>query len=265
MTRPQRPFPWRRRVRVVLNVALPALIAGAVTLVFNASKVAPGNEVTIFVIGAVLIAAGILFQVWRAISDDMQVQLMDSDANDMFIAMKSSLFPLAQLLSEMPNQSETERREKIKEVAGKATEVLAYLLLKHVPRVRANVFILNPENTRLSAPWSSSVTGERPGTFYLGGASAENALTRVKAGTELVVDDVETDPPPGFSYDDPPYRSFVSIPMTASGYSYGMVTVDSPKPGVFTVTDVETVRVVAKLLAVGFAAAYPGESTGSTS
>jgi hypothetical protein len=57
------------------------------------------------------------------------------------------------------------------------------------------------------------------------------------------------------------------VVIRSGDYSYGMLTVDSPVEGSFSEgsTSVEIAKVVAELLAVGYASAYPGVSAGTSS
>lgn len=55
--------------------------------------------------------------------------------------------------------------------------------------------------------------------------------------------------PPGWSFKDRDYLSFISVPVVAGYVAYGMLTVDSTEVNDFDRGDVDVIRVLAGLLA----------------
>jgi hypothetical protein len=246
-----------RRGRIALDVAIPLLLSAASVLIFEGASIWPDAKVFIYIAGAVLVIATVALQVVRAVRADRLIETTDDEVNDLRIAMKDSISPVARLLAEMPNLSAGVKRRHVVRVADKATSVTAYLLLAHIPKVRVNVFVMNVAGNELQ---HESTSGE-------GAVAGDITLDWTKAGGDpFIVEDTLTDQRPGIRADSR-YRSFVSVVIRSGDYSYGMLTVDSPVEGSFSEgsTSVEIAKVVAELLAVGYASAYPGVSAGTSS
>jgi hypothetical protein len=255
-----------RRGRIALDVAIPLLLSAASVLIFEGASIWPDAKVFIYIAGAVLVIATVALQVVRAVRADRLIETTDDEVNDLRIAMKDSISPVARLLAEMPNLSAGVKRRHVVRVADKATSVTAYLLLAHIPKVRVNVFVMNVAGNELQHE-STSGEGDDPGPFSAGTVAGDIALDWTKAGGDpFIVEDTLTDQRPGIRADSR-YRSFVSVVIRSGDYSYGMLTVDSPVEGSFSEgsTSVEIAKVVAELLAVGYASAYPGVSAGTSS
>ncbi|TFC93015.1 MULTISPECIES: hypothetical protein [Cryobacterium] len=255
-----------RSGRVILDVAIPLVLGALGVLIFEAPNILPKATTQLYWAGAGLLVATVALQVFRALRADRLITTTDNEVNDLRIAMKDSIAPVARLLAEMPNLSAGVKRRHVVRVADKVTSVTAYLLLAHIPRVRANVFVLNVAGDELVHE-STSGEGDDPGPFAAGTVAGDIALAWTKAGGEpFIVEDTHADPRPGIR-NDARYRSFVSVVIRSGDYSYGMLTVDSPVEGSFAEgsTSVEIAKVVAELLAVGYASAYPGVSAGTSS
>lgn len=255
--------------RIAANVGVPIAFGVLGSGLFEANTIWPAGVWVLYIGGTIgLLTLGAIQWV-RAYRDAVAIATTDSEINDLRIAVKESIAPIAILLSEMPNLTEGAKRKHVQRVADKATSVTAHLLLLHIPQVRANVFVLNQAGTALQFE-STGGAGDPPGSFELGQPDGDVALAWVKAaGEPLVVADVSKNQTPG-SETRPGsrrYQSFVSVVIRSGPYSYGMVTIDSPKADAFTVgsVEVEIAKVIAELLAVGYAGAYPGQSAGSAS
>ena len=262
MTSSRRRATSRRWLRIGLNIGIPAVVAVVVGVWASGSDLLGWPKPVVFWLTVVLLIAAAVIQVWRGVVDDRDIATTDDEVNDLRIAMKDSLLPPASLLAELPGMTKGKREEHVKRVAHKATEVLAFLLLKHVNDIRANLFVLNQRNDRL-APLVWSGHGDEPHPFVAGTAKGDDALQRVKIGEPLFCEDIREDPPAGGARADAPYVAFISVPVRGGGFSYGMLTVDAPKRSAFTDTDLQTVRVVAEMLAVGFATTFPGKNAGT--
>lgn len=207
--------------------------------------------------GIALVLLGIVIQVVRGWRQDLAGDRGDLETADLRIAMKDALRPLIGLISRMPDLRGELRVAQLTAVSDNAALALAKLLMSHVERARASVYALDPDGGALRVV-AYGGRGERPGEFVRGGSASDPAIDRVRAGETLVVDDWRSDPPAGFSKTESDWRSFVAVPIVSGdGYAYGMLTVDSPRPRSFGDTEQYTVAVVADLLAVAFAIAYP--------
>jgi putative methionine-R-sulfoxide reductase with GAF domain len=185
------------------------------------------------------------------------------DVAELRVAMKDGLLPLIRLISRMPDMSMVERSGHLKTASESAVWALARLLMAHVDRARANIYLMEPDESALRL-LAYGGRGEAPGEFIRGGDASDAALARVKAGEPLIVGDWREDPPPGFSKPASEWSSFVSVPIVGGDrYAYGMISVDSPTAHSFVDTDRHIVTVVAELLAIAFALAYPKDDRGS--
>ncbi|TFD13145.1 hypothetical protein E3T26_10340 [Cryobacterium sp. TMT1-21] len=240
--------------RVALDVGIPALMVVAGTVAFEAGSIWPSQAAFLFWTGVGVLVLLVLAQIMRAVRANRLIATTDTEINDLRLAMKNSIAPVARLLAGMPNLSPGAKRKHVLRVADKATSVTAYLLLRYIPKVRANVFALNEAGTVLVLE-SHGGDGDPPNSFDTSTEAGRIALAWTQTGGEpLVVADTATDTRPGIS-NDSRYRSFVAVVIRSGPYSYGMLTIDSPEPDAFTEgsTEVETAKVVAELLAVGYA------------
>lgn len=181
----------------------------------------------------------------------------DEELADLRIAMKDALQPLLRLVSQVAAGAADRRADRLLAVAENASLSLAKLLMAHVDRARAAVYAMEPDASALRV-LAYGGRGEQPGDFVRSGSARDAAIDRVRLGRSLLVHDVASDPPPGYSGGSD-WRSFIAVPIVGGdGYAYGMVTVDSPTADSFQDTEVHTVTVVAEILAIAFALAYPG-------
>ena len=261
--------PRRRGWRIALDVAIPLVSGVVAVLTFEAANLWPKGVWVLYIGGAAVLLGTVALQIVRAIRADALITTTDDEVNDLRIAMKDSIAPLARLLAEMPNLTPGEKRKQIALVAEKATSVTAYLLLAYIPKVRANVFVLNAAGDSLMHE-STNGAGDEPGPFQAGTVAGDLALAMTIAGDlPFIVENTATDLRAGIRR-DARYRSFVSVVIRSGDYSYGMLTVDTPEKDMFTSEDtkvstsVEIAKVVAALLAVGYASAYPGVSAGTS-
>ncbi|AWB88118.1 hypothetical protein C3E77_15185 (plasmid) [Mycetocola zhujimingii] len=238
----------------MLDVAIPAVMAGASAVMFEAGTIWPTQSEFLFWAAAAVLLISLVIQIIRGVRANRLIATTDSEIADFRLAMKDSIAPMARLLAEMPQLTPTLKRQQAKRVADKATAAAAHILLKHIPKVRANVFVLNGAATVL-AHESTGGAGDDPKDFDTSTQAGKIAIAWAKAGgPPLVVADTENERRPGISKTSR-YRSFVSVVIRSGPYSYGMLTIDSPEPDAFTEgsTEVETAKVLAELLAVGYA------------
>lgn len=173
------------------------------------------------------------------------------------VAMKDALQPLLRLVSRVAGGTPERRADRLLAVAESASLTLAKLLMAHVDRARAAVYAMEPDGRALRV-LAYGGRGEQPGDFVQRGPEADQAIDRVRSGRTLVVHDRDVDAPPGTSPGSSEWKSFIAVPIVSGdGYAYGMVVVDSPAPHSFLDTETHTVTVVAEILAIAFALAYP--------
>lgn len=242
----------------IVQLATP-IVAGWLIAI---AKRFPDWEVWFWVWAIVLIALWVALQV--LVKRDLRIiqSASDTEVSDLRVAMKDALQPLIRLISEMPDKPEEERDGHLKAIAENAVMASATLLMAHVERARANIYSMETDGSALRV-LAYGGRGEKPGEFVRGAPGANAALQRVKSGKSLIVKDWRVDPPEGWTKTESDWSSFVSVPIiSGDGYAYGMVSIDSPKAESFFDTEKHTVTVVAELLAVAFALAYPAASRG---
>ncbi|MFD4422133.1 GAF domain-containing protein [Agromyces sp. NPDC058484] len=262
-------FGWvdrRRAARITVNVGVVALGGVIVAGLFGLQGVQPLLTGLWWILATVVGLCLVGFQVWRAYRDAQDLDATDHEINNLRIAVKDSLLPIALLLAEMPALESVARLSAIKTLCDQATVRLAVLLLHHIPHARANVFVLDPSNTKL-IPLSTSA-GDYPDSLDGELQPAARAVLKwvLEGGKPRVVNSARSLPPEdGGVETDAPYGAYVAVVIRSQPFVYGMLTVDAPptKPVTFTDTDVQTIKLVAGLLAIGFATAYidpPGEA-----
>lgn len=266
-----RPGFWKRFGKAGATLVTLLIVAGGGWLITLRKDWAaedfhgvPGDQVAL-ASGIALVALGAIFQVARGWRADVKTTLSDIEVADLRVAMKDALKPVLRLVSEMPDMPAGNRTAHLKIVAERAAAVTAKLLMAQVDRPRANVFALEADGSRMRCI-AFMGRGEGPGTFLAGNPASDAAIARVKAGKPLIVNDREKDPPEGHTAIESDWRSFVSVPIVSGdGWAFGMLTVDSPEAKSFVDTDKHTATVVAEILAIAFALAYPQTSRGTSS
>jgi GAF domain-containing protein len=249
----------KRRFFKLLWHALPLVLALVGGWLISIRADFPGDEVRFFIIGALLASTGVVLQVVAGWRSDSRANVADSDVADLRVAMKDALVPLTNRISELPNLTPKARLARVQGIADYAALALATLLLSHLKGARANVYRLESDASAMRLLGTGG-RGDKPGEFHRGSEASDSALERVKQGKRLIVKDMAVDPPPGSNRSHYEYTSFVSLPIMSAGdevFAYGMVTVDSPEPDAFSDTDVHTIAVVAELMAIVLALAYP--------
>lgn len=214
----------------------------------------------LLLVGGGLVLIAIAVQVvwgWRV---DLSEARNEADLARFRVAMKDALLPMIAKVSEMPDMTPSARLSHLPVVADAASWALATLLLRQVDRARAAVYAMEPARDALRVIGFGG-RGERPGDFVKGALHADAALARVARGDTLVVRDREKDPPPGYDGRQAEWRSFASVSIVSNdGYAYGMLNADSSSSEMFNDTEVQVMSVVAEILSVAFALAYPRSS-----
>jgi GAF domain-containing protein len=256
----------RRAVRIAVNVGVVALGGVIVAGLFGLQGVQPEHSALWWMLATLSGLALVAFQVRRAYSDSKQLEAADQEVNNLRIAVKDSLLPVAIQLAEMPAQGIVARLDEVTSLCDQATVRLAVLLLRHIPHARANVFVLNRSETKL-IPLSTSA-GDLPEPLDSERQPAARAALNwvLEGGKPRIVNDAGSLPPEDWGVDvDTPYGAYVAVVIRSRRYVYGMLTVDAPRTEnvTFTDTDVQTIKLVAGLLAIGFATTYIDAPTDS--
>ncbi|MET0783695.1 GAF domain-containing protein [Leifsonia flava] len=257
------PGRWKRVGLTTLRIVVLAVVAAG-GLVLEARQDAVGDFLDGFswqwfytVAGWALILLGIVSQVvwgWRV---DLIEARNTTDVAQIRVTMKDALKPVLAKVSEMPDLDADGRAAHLAVVASDASWALATLLLRHVDRARVGVYGMSGDGSALRIVGYGG-RGEKPGEFLAGRPGADLALQRVKDGSPLIVHDRRSDPPPGWDRESAEWRSFVSVPIVSNdGFAYGMLNVDSPSEEMFQDTEQQIVSVVAEILAIAFALAFP--------
>ena len=204
--------------------------------------------------GIVLIVTAILLQVVVGMLEDRA----SSNTIAFRVAMKDALQPLVLAIAEMQHMTPTKRISQLSTVADNAAMSLATLWMPHIKSTRANIYRMEPDGKALRVI-AYGGRGEKPGDFdYVKGPASQAALERVNANRVLIVKNMKKDPPKGFDGRPTDYLSFISVPIVdVDGYAYGMINIDAPAPRSFKDADRHAISVVASLLAIAFASAYP--------
>lgn len=254
-----------RWLRITFDVTGPILIAFTLTGLFEASRIWTSPHWLLYVGGILFLGLLVFFQIYRGIWAEKLATITDDELNNLRIAVKDSIWPISNMLAEMPSSSIENRRSQVVQIADKTTSVTAFLLLKHIPEVRVNVFVLNPDCDALMRESSNGAT-PFPEPFDATTKHGQIALEWVKEAKSdpWVVADTQNNKRPGINR-SARYRSFVSVVIRSGDFSYGMLTADSPQVDAFEEhgTPVEIAKLMAELLAVGYAIAYPNQSGGT--
>jgi putative methionine-R-sulfoxide reductase with GAF domain len=255
----------RRELGRLLGLsALPLVLAAVGGWLFAARNDFAGQTwigvpaVVWLVVGAVvLVLGGIAIGLARDYRNRARVIDAEDARAELRVAMKDALQPLLRLVSRVAGGTPERRADRLLAVAESASLTLAKLLMAHVDRARAAVYAMEPDGRALRV-LAYGGRGEQPGDFVQHGSEADQAIERVRSGRTLVVHDRRVDAPPGTSPSSSEWKSFIAVPIVSGdGYAYGMVVVDSPAPDSFLDTETHIVTVVAEILAIGFALAYP--------
>ena len=171
------------------------------------------------------------------------------------VAMNDALDPILRLLGNLALEPDEVARNQMRAqsiplVLKTAAEFIG------PDRSRACWFRLEPGPPRQLAPDQSAGRAGSPSTtFAEGTSSGDAAIGMVLADEDLLCEDIETSPPPGWdSTKERDYRTFISVSVIAGDTGYGMLTLDALEPGDLTVEDKGLLRLMAGVLAVALSA-----------
>ena len=238
---------WLDRLAGWPTVFTAVLLPVAAALAFK------GNWVG-FVVGAVLLVVNAVLlwaQKWWA---DQNRDAEVSEGQRLRVAMKDALQPVAALIAAMPYQDLEQRRAQLKVVATQTVSALV-VLMPDVDRLRAVVFALTPDHQAMHQ-MAYFGRGSAPSPFEAGTVRGDRALALVEQrGDALFVEDLDQERPEEWEGSGSDYKTFISTPISNGEFAYGMLTVDAPLAGDLGSSDVDTVMLLADLLAIAFAEA----------
>ncbi len=170
---------------------------------------------------------------------------------DMAVAMNDALDPIVGLLGQIAVEPAKRERDKLRAQAVPLVLATSATLIGP-ERARACWFELEAGPPRRLVPQQSvGRAGPASTVFTEGEPAGDAALAMVLADDDLLVDDVDEGPPPGWAPDqERDYRCFAAVPAIAGDTAYGMVTLDAPEPGDLSPHDLRLLRLMARSLAV---------------
>ncbi|WAL65911.1 GAF domain-containing protein [Amycolatopsis cynarae] len=227
----------------VLVIALP--VGGAFMISLGENR---PNSWILLISGAGILLIGGLIQFF-----DQRSKFRGATEPRFRVAVKDALQPIVEDISTMPYLSKLQRESLLSKLAASCTAALV-LLLHGVPRVRAVVFKLNNSRRSMSC-MSYYGRGQTPKGFDASTPRGDRALDLVAAGKNIFVPNLDKQKPSEWEGSGEDYKTFISAAITASGNSFGMITVDAPRAGDLVDTDMQVVRLLADLLGIAFAEA----------
>lgn len=242
---------WVQAIRVVFigGAAVAAGIAGKVHGVAAAIGVG---------VGALLL---VLIACIETVRELYRSRLRDQD-NDAaaaeLVAVRSALRPIVESIADMHALQKVARRERAHNLAQRGAEALALVMQNGIPGFRSVVYRQDAAATVLSVSGWAGRPDRTPGEFRRGDARGDAAFAVIERREPAFVRDVEDDDEVAglegaYSGTRTGYRTFISAPIADRQRTYGMVTVDAPRPGDLLSSDQHLVMLVADLLAITFA------------
>ena len=250
------PERWRRSGWTVVLTAVAALCAGGAFVIgVLAGAASGGGRVALLLLGATLAAAGIgLAAVDRIRSDRARrtAEQVALDAQeDLTLTLNGALAPLTSYLGELAAAPSRSARQAL---LGQVRQAVVDAAVKLTTEgARSALYLMDAVGgslTRVAYAGRSELPREQ---FVAGTADGDFVLALVRDGELLFVTDVAVNPlvTPSTSG----YATVIAVAVTAGSERLGMITVDAPRTGDLTYSDVELVRVLANLLGAGLAQA----------
>ena len=167
------------------------------------------------------------------------------------VAMNDALDPILRLLGTIALETDLLEREKLR---AQAVPLVLKTAAEFIgpDRARACWFKLDPGPPRRLDPVEAvGRAGSASTTFEAGTTAGDAAIDLVLADQDLLCDDIDVAPPPGWdTTKGRDYRTFVSVSVIAGDTAYGMLTLDALEPGTLDVEDMALLRLMAGALAV---------------
>lgn len=235
----------------MVAVAVPLIAAGLVGPVFGLAGRFREWELWLYAASAALLIVAVTFQVVAKVRELRRARTVDQALERLRGRLRDELLPFASTLAEMPQVPLAARSAYLKPVATQAVIALRELTEVHVPRVRANIYLLDAAEQSMES-LAHSGRGDRPKPFVAGTARGVNALEFVAGTATAYYPDLRQQRPSGYDGSMSGYQSFIAVPIWTESGHYGMVTVDAPIPGSLTVGDVSLAELVAELMSIPF-------------
>jgi GAF domain-containing protein len=96
--------------------------------------------------------------------------------------------------------------------------------------------------------------GEPTTTFEPGTAAGDAAINMVLAGENLLCENIDTEPPPGWDTSkERDYKTFISVAVAVADTAFGMLTLDALEAGDLTNDDLRMLGLLGSALAAALA------------
>ncbi len=240
---------------LLTGAAVPAAV-GAYLLAAAAGQAHGNQRVALLVLGAIATAVTlVLTAVQRDRANRRRrsaEQVAVEAAEELTLTLNGALAPITNYLGEMADALTAADRQTI---AGQLRQAVVDAAVRLTATgSRSAFYALDATGDALARMvYGGRSTLPRP-TFRAGSADGDTVLDLVRRGEFVYIDDVEADPmvAPSVPGD---YATVSAAAVTAGARRLGMLTVDAPRRGDLSPTDVELVRVLANLLGSGLAQA----------
>jgi putative methionine-R-sulfoxide reductase with GAF domain len=206
-------------------------------------------------VGGFLTACGILLTAverWRseqARRTAMQVAI--DTAEELMVTLNGALAPITSYLGDLAVAPGLVERQAILGQLRQAVVDAAVRLT--VAESRSTLYVMEASGDALVRSAYAGRSALPRVRFSTGTADGDFVLDLVQRGDLLFVEDVAAHPL--VSPHTTGYTTVIAVAVTSGPQRLGMLTVDAPRPGDLTATDVELVRVLANLLGAGLAQA----------
>lgn len=169
------------------------------------------------------------------------------------VAMSDVLELPVDRLSLMATKPAAERRRMKGEVIGMMmSAALGLPSSDGLPsRPRCSYFTMDASRKSMSHHTSMGRPRAAKSKFAAGTVEGNAALAMVVADDHLFCPDVDLDPPAGWvPTPHREYKTFVSVPVSAGGAAYGMLTLDATVAGSIQAEDIYAMRILGRLLGI---------------
>ena len=244
------------RGRLPLWLVVVVLAAAVSPLAASLMRSATGGWFAVLVVTQILataVAAGV--PLWRqraAARSEATAEERELEARvETRVALNDALDPILRLLGAIALEEEVTLRDQRRAQAVPLVLLTAAEFIGP-DRARACWFRLDAGPPTSLVPDSAAGRAGSPTTTFVAGTpSGDAAIGLVLADEDLLCEDIEADPPPGWDLDkERDYRSFISVSVIAGDTAYGMLTLDAVEPSTLDVEDMALLRLMAGVLAV---------------
>ena len=244
------------RGRLPLWLVVVVVAAATSPLAASLMRSASGGWFAVLVVTQILataVAAGV--PLWRqrvAVRSEATAEERELEARvETRVALNDALDAILRLLGTIALEEDVTEREQRRAQAVPLVLLTAAEFIGP-DRARACWFRLDAGPPTTLVPDSAAGRSGSPTTTFVAGTpSGDAAIGLVLADEDLLCEDVEADPPPGWDLSkERDYRTFISVSVIAGDTAYGMLTLDAVEPGTLDVEDMALLRLMAGVLAV---------------